>query len=137
MICLAAELLVDFYTDRKTILMNYSCFSFHVGNKLKPGRNTDGIRGCFVANPFLFNLCPETNGLTERFNQTLSRCLAKTVNDNQENWDEKINTILMGYRASRQASIKHSPYFMLFQVEMRLPIDSDPVSLKKNPGGSY
>ncbi len=37
--CLAAELLVDFYTDRKTILMNYSCFSFHVGNKprLKPG----------------------------------------------------------------------------------------------------
>ncbi len=42
---IAAELLVDFYTDRKTILMNYSCFSFHVGNKprLKPGRNTDGI----------------------------------------------------------------------------------------------
>ena len=68
---------------------------------------------------------PQTNGLTERFNQTLSRCLAKTVNDNQDNWDEKINTILMGYRASRQASIKHSPYFMLFQAEMRLPIDSE------------
>ncbi len=60
---------------------------------------------------------PQTNGLTERFNQTLSRCLAKTVNDNQDNWDEKINMILMGYRALRQASIKHSPYFMLFQAE--------------------
>ena len=31
----------------------------------------------------------------------------------------------MGYRASRQASTKHSPYFMLFQKHMRLPIDSE------------
>ena len=29
----------------------------------------------------------------------------------------------MGYRASFQSSTKHSPYFMLFQKEMRLPID--------------
>ncbi len=76
---------------------------------------------------------PQTNGLTERFNQALSRCLAKTVNDNQDNWDEKIN------RASRQASIKHSPYFMLFQVEMRLPIQWATAQSvwRKNPGGSY
>ena len=31
----------------------------------------------------------------------------------------------MGYRASFQSSIKHSPYFMLFQKEMRLPIDNE------------
>ena len=31
----------------------------------------------------------------------------------------------MGYRASRQASTKHSPYFLLFQQQMRLPIDSE------------
>ena len=31
----------------------------------------------------------------------------------------------MGYRASRQASTKHSPYFMLFQQHMRLPIDNE------------
>ena len=29
----------------------------------------------------------------------------------------------MGYRASKQASIKQSPYYMLFQRQMRLPID--------------
>lgn len=29
----------------------------------------------------------------------------------------------MGYRASRQASTKYSPYFILHQQEMRLPID--------------
>ncbi len=35
--------------------MNYSCFSFHVGNKLrlKPGRNTDGIfEGASLPIPF-------------------------------------------------------------------------------------
>ena len=46
-------------------------------------------------------------------------------NDDQRNWDEKIDTVLMGYRASCQASTKHSPYFMLFQQHMRLPIDSE------------
>ena len=67
----------------------------------------------------------QSNGLTERFNQTLSRCLAKVVDGDQRNWDEKIDTILMGYRASKQASTKHSPYYMLFQQHMRLPIDSE------------
>jgi len=68
---------------------------------------------------------PQTNGLTERFNQTLTRCLAKVVNESQSDWDEKIDTVLMGYRASRQASTKKSPFFMLFQQDMKLPIDNE------------
>ena len=66
--------------------------------------------------------------MTERFNQTLSRCLAKVIDDDQCNWDEKIDTVLMGYRASKQASIKQSPYFMLYQQHMRLPIDAESYS---------
>ena len=31
----------------------------------------------------------------------------------------------MGYRASSQASTKHSPFFVLHQEQMRLPIDVD------------
>lgn len=68
---------------------------------------------------------PQTNGLTERFNQTLTRCLSKVVDESQSDWDEKIDTVLMGYRASQQASTKCSPYFMLFQKNMRLPIDNE------------
>ena len=34
----------------------------------------------------------------------------------------------MGYRASRQASTKQSPYFMLFQQDMQLPIDMEILS---------
>ena len=47
------------------------------------------------------------------------------IDDDQQNWDEKIDTVLMGYRASRQSSTKHSPYYMLFQQQMRLPVDSE------------
>ena len=35
----------------------------------------------------------KTDGLTERFNQTLSRCLAKVSDADQENWDELIDTV--------------------------------------------
>lgn len=31
----------------------------------------------------------------------------------------------MGYRASKQASTGYSPYFLLYQQEMRLPIDNE------------
>ena len=47
------------------------------------------------------------------------------VNECQSDWDKKIDTVLMGYRASRQASTKQSPYFMLFQHDMKLPIDME------------
>ena len=47
------------------------------------------------------------------------------VDEDQKNWDVKIETVLMGHRASRQASTQYSPYFLLFQKEMRLPIDNE------------
>ena len=31
----------------------------------------------------------------------------------------------MGYRASRQATTKHSPYYIRFQQHMHLPIDNE------------
>lgn len=49
--------------------------------------------------------------------------MAKIIDEDKRNWDEKLDTVLMGYRASRQASTKQSPYYMLFQRQMRLPID--------------
>ena len=66
---------------------------------------------------FVSALSLQTNGLTERFNQTLSRCLAKIVNESQS---DKIDTVLMEYRASRQSSTKFSPYYMMFQQEMKV-----------------
>ena len=63
--------------------------------------------------------------LSPCYNQTLSRCLSKLCHEDHTKWDEKIDTVLMGYRASSQASTKHSPFFVLHQEQMRLPIDVD------------
>lgn len=38
----------------------------------------------------------------------------------------------MGYRASSQASTKHSPFFILYQEQMRLPIDVDMMPAPSN-----
>ena len=47
-------------------------------------------------------------------NLTLSQYLAKVIDDDQQNWDEQIDTVLMSYLAPRQASTKHPPYCMLY-----------------------
>ncbi len=65
---------------------------------------------------------PQANGLTERANQTLIKSLIKMTQEDPLNWDMQFPTVLMGYRATRQASTKYSPFFMLHGHEMVLPI---------------
>ena len=67
---------------------------------------------------------PQANGLTERANQTLTRSLIKMTKEDPLNWDKQIPTALMGYRATKQASTKYSPFFMLNGHEMVLPINN-------------
>ena len=40
---------------------------------------------------------PQTNGLTERFNQTLQTALVKIVNDNQNEWEDHLSAVLFAY----------------------------------------
>ena len=54
------------------------------------------------------------------------------VDEGQKNWDVKIETVLMGYRASCQASTKYSPYFFAVSKEMRLPIDNEIMQNEKS-----
>ncbi len=61
--------------------------------------------------------------------------MAKLSNEEQSDWDDKIDCVLMGYRASFQGSTKHSLYYMLFQQDMRLPIDSDSLQACKEENG--
>ena len=67
---------------------------------------------------------PQANGLTERANQTLTKALVKMTKEDPHNWDKQIPTVLMGYRATKQASTKYSPFFMLHGHEMVMPIDN-------------
>ena len=44
-------------------------------------------------NVIVLSMCTQTNGLTERFNQTLLRNLCKLIDDDKNNWDLKIETV--------------------------------------------
>ena len=57
---------------------------------------------------------PQTNGLTERFNQTLQSALLKVVNDTQSDWDYHLPAILFAYRSSIQKATKLSPFELMF-----------------------
>ena len=65
---------------------------------------------------------PQSNGLTERFNETLTIALRKMVTEHPEDWDTYLPTILLGYRASIQASTLYSLFFLLHGYEMPLPV---------------
>ena len=41
---------------------------------------------------------PQTNGLVERYNQTLQRSLIKLCNDKHNDWDDLLDPVLFAYR---------------------------------------
>ena len=65
-------------------------------------------------------------------NQTLSCSLSKLVNEDQTNWDEKLETVLSAYRVSKQKSTGYSPFYMMFHRQPLLPIDSELVQSFQN-----
>eukprot|EP00731_Ephydatia_muelleri_P010481 Em0005g1067a len=65
---------------------------------------------------------PQSNGLDERFNQTLQRQLLKFVESEQNSWDQFLDA-LVSYRVSCQDSTKHSPLYLVYGRQPRLPIE--------------
>ena len=57
---------------------------------------------------------PQTNGLTERCNQTLQTSLLKVVNDSQNDWNVHLPPILFAYRTSQQRATKLSPFEIMY-----------------------
>ena len=66
---------------------------------------------------------PQTDGLIERFNHTLTSMLAKTVKQNGSDWGKHLSYVLYVYRTSPQESTKEPPFFLLYGRDSRLPTD--------------
>lgn len=66
---------------------------------------------------------PQTDGLVERFNQTLTDMLAKTVEAHGANWDECLPYVLFAYRTSLHESTLESPFSLLYGRDAQLPIE--------------
>jgi transposase InsO family protein len=66
---------------------------------------------------------PSTNGAVERFHRTMNSMLAKVVNENQRDWDERLPSVMAAYRASKHESTGFSPNFLILGREARAPLD--------------
>ena len=66
---------------------------------------------------------PESDGMVERFNQTLENGLSLFVNDYQTDWDKHIPLLLMAYRTAEHGITKVTPSRMMFGREIKLPVD--------------
>ena len=56
---------------------------------------------------------PQSNGLVERFNQTLVDALVKKAINNQNEWDRYVDSVLFACRTTKQKSTKMTPFFIM------------------------
>ncbi|KAL0184751.1 hypothetical protein M9458_020447, partial [Cirrhinus mrigala] len=66
---------------------------------------------------------PQTDGLVERFNQTLKRMLRRVVAEDHKNWDLMLPYVLFGVREVPQASTGFTPFELLFGRQPRGLLD--------------
>ena len=65
---------------------------------------------------------PQTNGLVERFNQTLCKKLAK-LSEEIDQWDEFVDPVLMAYRTTKHSATGVMPFLLTYGRNAVLPID--------------
>ncbi len=66
---------------------------------------------------------PQTDGLVERFNQTLKAMLTRAATEEGRDWDKLIPYLLFAYREVPQASTGFSPFELLYGRAVRGPLD--------------
>ena len=64
-----------------------------------------------------------TDGLVERFNQTLKAMLRKAAVEKGKDWDKMIPYLLIAYREVPQASTGFSPFELLYGRAVHGPLD--------------
>ena len=55
---------------------------------------------------------PQSNGLVERFIQTLKGSLHRMAETDETRWEENLPAVLLGYRASLHSSTRFSPFYL-------------------------
>ena len=98
------------YSDTKVIITDQGREFCNVVN--------DDICRCLGIDHRRTTAChPQSNGQTERYNQTLCNSLVKYLNDEQDNWDDFIDPVLLAYQTSVHKSTKKTSYFLAFGKE--------------------
>ncbi len=66
---------------------------------------------------------PQSDGMVERFNRTLTAMLSMFVDDNHQNWDEQLPYVMMAYRAAEHETTGLSPNMVMLGRETTTPLD--------------
>ena len=86
-----------------------------------------------IQHQFSIPYYPQTNGIVERFNRTLTSALQKYCIEFQEDWDTNIPAALFAYRTLQNSTTKHEPFFLTYGQEARLPIELQYTTFEETP----
>ena len=67
---------------------------------------------------------PQSNAKVERFHHTLHDILAKLIDDHIDKWHLYLNPALAAIRFNVSESSKYSPFFLLYNRDVVLPLDN-------------
>ena len=66
---------------------------------------------------------PQSDGLVERFNRTLTAMLATYADTHPFDWEYHLPKVCMAYNASEQVTTGYSPFYLMFGRQARIPAD--------------
>lgn len=97
----------------------------------------DLLRSCSTEHQLATAYHPQTNGLTERLNRTLTEMLALYVSDDHRDWDVALPYITFAYNSSRHDTAGFSPFYLLYGRDPTLPFDTLLPSAVQSPSTGY
>ena len=66
---------------------------------------------------------PQSDGMVERYNQTLEDSLSMYVSGHQKDWEDYLPYVLMAYRTARHEATGASPCQLMLGRDLRVPVD--------------
>jgi hypothetical protein len=76
---------------------------------------------------------PQTNGMVERMHRTLNHALFTLSQDYVQRWDEFLSQALFALRVRKHSVTGYSPFYLLYGVHPRLPLDTSPPQVALRP----
>ena len=65
--------------------------------------------------------------------RTILGMLAKYLDENHDEWDVHLPLLMLGYRAKVHSSLGHSPYYLMFGRDPRMPVSVQVQALSTAP----
>ena len=66
---------------------------------------------------------PQSDGVVERFNQTLLSMLSMAVEDHPWDWEDHLRQLCYAYNTSVHPGTGHTPFFLMYGRQARIPAD--------------